>query len=546
LLNSPRTWSGHGNLVEEPWLGTTVRCYPDRVPTIVEALDQAVGRFGDRTALETPEGDVTYAAFAALVDGAVQRLADEGLRPGDRLAVCLRNGLDITVAIWACARAGLLFVGLSTRLAPPQWAFMLAHSGATLALGHPEFMDDLRAAGAEAGLAPDRVRDVGDQLSGRSVPWRAGGPFPDQDDVYGVVYTSGTTGRPKASQLVHRATMHSATAYVRAMSLTGDDRTAIVFPLYYVTGHVAQVTPMMLVGGTSVTVAEVVPREFVRLIAERRISYLMVVPSLWPLLLRDPEFRWPELDHLQVGAFGGSPVPLSTIDALRRRMPQLRLYDAYGLTETHSPATILLDAEFRRKAGSVGRPLPCADVRVVDDDGRDLGPGEAGELYVRGPMVTSGYFNDPEATAAAITDGWLHTGDYARVDDEGYVFILDRKKDMITRGGFKVYSVELEYLLVSHPDIAEAAVFGIPDRVAFEAVAAQVVPADGATIGVADIQQWVASRMADYAVPRHVRVVDALPRNRTGKIDKRALRDDLVAELAGKGVATLTTEGTSR
>jgi long-chain acyl-CoA synthetase len=161
-------------------------------------------------------------------------------------------------------------------------------------------------------------------------------------------------------------------------------------------------------------------------------------------------------------------------------------------------------------------------------------------------MVTSGYYNDPDATAAAITDGWLHTGDYARVDSEGYVFILDRKKDMITRGGFKVYSVELEYLLVSHPDIAEAAVFGIPDRVAFESVAAQVVPADGASIGVQDIQQWVASRMAEYAVPRHVRIVASLPRNRTGKIDKRALREELLAELAGKGVGASTTEGSTR
>jgi acyl-CoA synthetase (AMP-forming)/AMP-acid ligase II len=542
-VSAGRVWAGDGDLVEEQWLGATVRCYPDRVPTIVEALDRAVRLFGDRVALETPEGDVTYARFAALVDGAVERLAEEGLRPGDRLAVCLRNGLDITVAIWACARAGLLFVGLSTRLQAPQWAYMLAHSGATLALGHPEFIDALRAAGDEAGLAPDRIRPVGDHLTGRARPWRAGGPFPDQDTVYGVIYTSGTTGRPKASQLVHRSTMHSATAYVRAMALTGDDRTAIVFPLYYVTGHIAQVTPMMLVGGSCVTVAEVVAREFVRLIVDRRISYVMVVPSLWPLLLREPAFRWPELAHLEIGAFGGSPVPLSTITALRRRMPQLRLYDAYGLTETHSPATILLDADFRRKPGSVGRPLPCADVRVIDDDGRDLGPDEPGELLIRGPMITSGYYNDPEATTAAITDGWLHTGDYARVDDEGYVFILDRKKDMITRGGFKVYSVELEYLLVSHPDIAEAAVFGIPDRVAFESVAAHVVPADGATIGVQDIQQWVGTRMAEYAVPRHVRIVDALPRNRTGKIDKPALREALLAELAARGAGAVTTEG---
>jgi acyl-CoA synthetase (AMP-forming)/AMP-acid ligase II len=536
VLSSGPTGTGPGlpsDLVLEPWLGTQVRCYPDRVRTIVEALDRAVRLFPDTVALETPEGDVTYAELAQLVEGAAERLAEEGLVAGDRLAVCLRNGLDILVAIWAAARSGLILVGLSTRLAPAQWAYMLAQSGASLALGHPEFADGLRAAGAEAGLPADRVRDVGDHLRGRHRPWLGRAvPFPDEDSTYAVIYTSGTTGRPKASRVVHRGTMHSATAYVRILGLTAGDRTAIVFPLYYATGHMAQVTPMMLVGGTSVTVAEVVPRDFVRLIRERRITYLMVVPSIWPLLLRDPDFAWPDLAHVEIGAFGGSPVPISTIAALRRRMPQLRLYDAYGLTETHSPATILLDSEFRRKPGSVGRAVPCAEVRVVDDAGHDVPPGEPGELWVRGPMITSGYFGDPAATAAAITDGWLHTGDYARLDDEGYVFVLDRKKDMIMRGGNKVYSVELEYLLVSHPDIAEAAVFGVPDSLAYESVAAYVVPAAGRSIDTPTVQTWVAGRMADYAVPRHVRVVDAIPRNRTGKIDKKGLRETMELELS--------------
>lgn len=514
-------------LPREPWLGTRVRCYPGRVRTIVEALDRAVRLFPDHVAVESPEGDVTYAELAALVEGAAERLLEEGLRPGDRFAVALPNGLDAVVAIWACARAGLVFVGLSTRLAPAQWAYLLGHAEPALAVAAPEHLAGLREAAAEAGLHDARA--VGDLLTGRSRPWRGEEvTFPHEDDVYGIIYTSGTTGRPKASQLAHRSTVHSAIAYVRTLGLVEGDRTAIVFPLYYVTGHVAQVTPMMLVGGTSVTVTEVVPHEFVTLMRDRLITYLMVVPSIWPMLLRVPEFRWPDLAHVRVGAFGGSPMPLSSVAALRERVPQLRLFDAYGLTETHSPATILTDAEFLRKPGSVGRPVPCAEARVVDADGNDVPTGTAGELWFRGPMITPGYFRDEAATAAAITDGWLHTGDLARIDDEGYVFILDRVKDMIIRGGNKVYSVELEYLLVSHPAISEAAVVGVPDELAYEAVAAFIVPTPGASINAAEVRRWVAERMAAYAVPRHVRIVDALPRNRTGKIEKPELRASLL------------------
>ena len=199
-----------------------VRCYPDRVRTVVEALDRAVRLFPDVVALETAEGDVTYAELAELVEGASERLLEEGLAPGDRFAVALRNGLDIVVAIWAAARTGLVFVGLSTKLAPTQWAFMLAHSGASLALGHPEFLDGLQRAGAEAGLAADRVREVGDHLTGRRRTWRGEAvAFPDEDATYAVIYTSGTTGRPKASRVVHRGTTSGTGTDVPPTSIIG-------------------------------------------------------------------------------------------------------------------------------------------------------------------------------------------------------------------------------------------------------------------------------------------------------------------------------------
>ncbi|MEO9176596.1 MAG: AMP-binding protein, partial [Gaiellales bacterium] len=293
-------------LVLEPWLGTRVRCYPGRPRTIVELLAHAIARFPDRCCLVTPEGNVTYREFGELVEDAAARLLEEGFERGDRIAVCLRNGLDIAVAIWACARAGLILVALNTRLRPPQWQYMLGHCGARLALAHPEHLDDLRRAAQAAGLPASAVLPVGDRFHGAGKQWDEARPFPDEDATYAVIYTSGTTGRPKASRIVHRCTIHSAIAYVRSLALTGDDRSAISFPLYYITAHIAQIAPLMLVGGCCVTVAEFDAALYVRLLREQRISYMMVVPTIWPLLLRQDEFRAATLPHVTIGAFGGS------------------------------------------------------------------------------------------------------------------------------------------------------------------------------------------------------------------------------------------------
>lgn len=524
-----RMCAGNGGFDTETVGGTEVRTYPGRPRSLTELLDRGVVGGGGRLLLEAPEGRVSYREFAELVEGAAARLAEEGLRPGDRLAVCLRNGLDIAVAIWACARADLVFLGLPTTLAPPRWAYLLEHSGAALVLTGEEFRAGIEEAGALAGLPADRVRPVGDHLTGRRLPWTGGQPWPEEDSTYGVIYTSGTTGAPKASRLTHRATVHAAEYYVRTLGLTERDMTAIHLPFYYLSGHITQLAPVMLAGGSAIAIARFTPRSLVRLLAERPVTFLDLVPSLFALLLRVPEFSYPQLAHVRTAVFGGAPMPAATIAALRERLPQLRLYDVYGMTETSAPICVLLDSEFARRPGSVGRPIPVADVRVVDEHGLALGRGEAGELEVRGPMVTPGYFGDAEASLAAVRAGWLRTGDLARIDGEGYVYLLDRVKDMIIHAGVKVFSVEVEYALVRHPAILEAAVVGVPDPVAFENVAAFVVVAPGQTVTTEDVQRWVAGQIAAHAAPRLVRVVEQLPRNQTGKVDKLALRQQLAA-----------------
>jgi acyl-CoA synthetase (AMP-forming)/AMP-acid ligase II len=518
-------------VMRQPWLGAQVLSYPDRLPTVAHVLDQAVRRFGNREAFRDASpnsGDsVTYAEFAELVEGAAERLTEEGVRPGERVAVAMHNSLDLAVALFACARGGFVLSGLNVRLRPTQWAYMLAHCKAALALAQPEYLDGLQKAGVDAGMDSVQLRPAGEVLSGRRRPWAGLGQAPEEASTFQIVYTSGTTGKPKASRIVHRASVHSGMTYAHVLGLTPEDRTAVLFQLSYVSALHAHVLPMMLVGGTSVLIPDASAAQFVRILREERITWAYSVPSMWILALREPAFRSPDLDHLRLLAFGGSPFPRSALPVLRKRLPFARLHDVYGLSETHSPATILFHEEMDAKPGSVGRPLPCMEARVIDDDGCDLTPDQPGELLLRGSLVTTGYLDDPQATEQAIVDGWLHTGDIARMDRDGYVWILDRKKDMITRGGHKIFSAEVEQLLLSHPSIADAAVVGIPDPLAFQAVACFVVPVDGCDLTTRDVQRWVGDRMADYAVPRRVHIVSEIPRNKTGKILKTQLRDQL-------------------
>ncbi|MCA1711995.1 MAG: fatty acid--CoA ligase family protein, partial [Actinobacteria bacterium] len=302
--------------------------------------------------------------------------------------------------------------------------------------------------------------------------------------------------------------------------LSPGDVSAVLFPLHYISAQHAHLLPSMLAGGTCLLLDGPSPREYVEALRRHRVSWAYAVPSWWRLCLRVD--RLADLPELRRVAAGGAPFGRELEGALRARLPDARLHDVYGLSETHSPATILRDEEFAARPGSVGRPLDCMETQIRDDDGRPLPVGEPGQLWLRGSLVTTGYAHDEEATQAAIIDGWFDTGDIARVDADGYVWVLDRSKDMINRGGTKIFSAELEELLRQHPAIEDAAVVGVPDAVAGEAVAAFLVTTGPVT--AAEVRAWVREGMADYAAPRVVELLGALPRNPVGKTDKGALR----------------------
>ncbi len=515
-------------VVVQTWLGAPARSYARRPATVVDALDRAVQLWPGARAFVDGDRVVTYAELADLVESAAAALRARGLQPGNAVGVAAGNSLDLAVLLLACARARLVMVGLNTRLAPPQWAYMLEHMQVRLRLAEPRFPLDgaepLAEVLAEAG--PHRWAYRPEER-------------PAEDETYAVVFTSGTTGRPKAAQVVHRCSVHSGMSYQRLLQLRPGETTAVLFPLYYISAMHAHVLPAFLAGATCVLVDPSSPREYVELLRRHEVSWAYAVPSWWRLCLRVPEFR--DLPQLTRLAAGGAPFPGDLVGALRERLPGARLHDVYGLSETHSPGCIATDGDLREWPGSVGRPLPCLEARVVADDGAVLPPGEPGALQLRGSLVTTGYAHDPAATAAAVRDGWFDTGDVARIDADGSVTVLDRAKDMINRGGTKIFSAEVEELLRRHPAVEDAAVVGLPDPLAGEAVAAYVVASAALTPG--EVRSWVREQMAEHAVPKVVELVDALPRNAVGKTDKPALRARLLLPHRDQRVVARDTPG---
>jgi long-chain acyl-CoA synthetase len=315
--------------------------------------------------------------------------------------------------------------------------------------------------------------------------------------------------------------------YQACMRLEPADRSALGVPASHVTGLVAVIATMLHVGGSIVIAPPFKAERFIALMAAEKISHTMMVPAIYQLCLMHPSFASADLSAWRIGSYGGAPMPVATIDALTARLPGITLLNAYGATETTSPATMMPMGQTRAHADTVGLALPATDIRVMDDAGIELPVGETGELWIAGPMVVPGYWANPEATASSFTAGYWHSGDLGSMDAEGYVRVFDRKKDMLNRGGFKIYSVEVENVLMAWPGMVEAAIIGRPCPVLGERVHA-VLYAPGCPPDEAAVRRHCAERLADYKVPETWQwCSEPLPRNANGKLMKRLLRDNV-------------------
>ena len=505
-----------------------VRCFAERPRSMHAMLEDAVRQHGGADALVFEGRRWTWSALDAEVARVAAGLAAQGVSRGARVVLFLGNLPEFVFLLYALQRLGAIAVPVSVREQKPGLEFILNQCGAMLIVHEVALADRVpdgegcpalrgRVAVGEAGDFADLLRHGAIDMANEVA----------EEDTALILYTSGTTGRPKGAMLTHFGIVHSAMHFEATMRLTSADRSALVVPASHVTGVIAIIAAMLRVGGAVVMMREFKAAAWIAEAARERVTQTIMVPAMYNLILLSPEFGQHDLSAWRVGGFGGAPMPVPTIDALAAKLPNLILTNAYGATETTSPVTVMPEGDTRSHADSVGVTVPCGDVIVVDDNGVEVARGETGELWIGGPMVVKGYWDNPEATAREFTAGYWHSGDLGSIDAQGYVRVFDRKKDMLNRGGFKIYSVEVENTLAGLPGVVEAAVVGRPCPVLGERVHAFVYAPDG-TVTEAAVREYCAARLADYKVPETVSFMDApLPRNPNGKMMKRLLREKL-------------------
>jgi acyl-CoA synthetase (AMP-forming)/AMP-acid ligase II len=517
----------------------TMLCFADRPPTLAAMFDDLVTRFGDRPAI-SDDITLSYRELDARVRRIAAALTGIGVVKGDRVALFLGNCWEFLGVTLACNRIGALLVPIGTRQRRAELEFLLTNSGAKVLVFEAELSDQIPT-GEDAPSLTHRFVAHGAAEGARTFdeliaadPAAAPLAQMHEDDTAVILYTSGTTGKPKGAELTHLSILHSAYAFARAHELTEHDRGLVAVPLSHVTGLVGVSYATLAAGGCVVLMRQAYKTaDFLALASRERITWSILVPAIYTLAAMSPEFDRYDLSAWRIGCFGGAPMPVPTIEMLAKRLPQLQMRNAYGATETTSPTTIMPQACWRDHMDSVGQVVPYAHVRVLDADDNEVAPGEPGELLIAGPMVVPRYWQRPDANAKEFVNGYWRSGDIGSIDQDGFVRVFDRKKDMINRGGFKIFSAEVENVICGIDGVLETAIIGTPDPVLGERVNAIVVTTDGATLSERDVAAYCAARMSDYKVPESIIIrTDPLPRNANGKIQKTVLRETIAERAA--------------
>jgi fatty-acyl-CoA synthase len=506
-----------------------------RRQTIADALHRTAQRLPAKTAIVCGATTWSYAEFNALVSRLAAGIHGMGVEQGDKVAVLARNSHGFAALRFALARLGAVLVPINFMLKAEEVAYILRHAGAKT-LATDSGLADLARAAAKLDTQVTQTIWLPSEQPSDPVPGMhtfdtlaaCTGPLPEvtlgSNDLAQIVYTSGTESMPKGAMLTHDAVLWQYVSCVINAEIAEEDTALHALPLY----HCAQLDvffgPAIYMGSTNVITGVPTPDNLLQLLEQHQITSFFAPPTVWIALLRSPLFDADKLKHLAKGYYGASIMPVEVLKELAARLPRVRLWNLYGQTEIAPLATMLGPDDQLRKPGSCGKAVLNVETRVVNDAMQDVAVGEVGEIVHRSPHLMLGYFNDPERTAASFEGDWFHSGDLAVIDDEGFITVVDRKKDMIKTGGENVASREVEEMIYRLPAVSEVAVVGLPDPKWVEAVTAIVVVKAGQTLTEADVMAHCNAHMATFKAPKRVVFTDALPKNPSGKLLKRELR----------------------
>ncbi len=503
-----------------------------------------IGEMLARWARKTPNNEAfvcedkryTYGEFNERVNRLAHGLKNMGVQKGDKVAVLFMNCLEIIESYFAILKLGAVVVPLNFRLVGRELIYQINHSDSKLVIYDDRFQqtiqsiqDQLPAATGYTKVGGKAISEIADyeQMISESESHEPLILIDDDDDAF-IMYTSGTTGRPKGVVLTHKNLMMSAINTLIESFFSGEERWLCIPPLFH-GASTASMLRLVFVGGVSVIMEQFVPEAIPPVIEKERISYLFLVPAMWIFLMETPDLNKYDLSSLKKAVTGAAVMPTEVKKRLMETFPGIMISDTFGQTEMSPSTTTLKSEDSLRKPGSVGKPIINVEVRVVDHQDQDVPVGQVGEIVYRGPTVMKEYYKNPEATAEAKKNGWFHSGDLVRQDEEGYFYVVDRSKDMIISGGENIYAAEVEEALYNYPDILEAAVIGIPDIKWGESVKAVVVVREGSKATEQKIIEHCRTQVASYKKPKSVNFVKELPKNATGKILKFKLRENYLA-----------------
>lgn len=472
---------------------------------------------------------ITYEELNRQVDCLSHGLVRAGLQPKDVCVLMMPNSIEWAIVYYALAKVGAMVVPVNFLYRVGELEHIFKDSGARAFIGHKDYIEHPRQVMAHLPKMDLRIAQGVSHVQG-FIPLEelfldegVFHPYPARDeDTWAIIYTSGTTGYPKGAMLTHYNLVNNAMTVANMRSTDPSDVVFGVLPLFHIYGQTSAFNSSIYLGLTIRLFPHFDAEELFSAIEEEESSILIAVPTIFNRLVELANVRAPRRSGLRFCISGGASLPVEVLRRFEDRF-HTTIYEGYGLTEC-SPVCVENPFGRQTKPGSIGLPIPGFEARIVNDQDEDVPIGTVGELIIRGPGVMKGYLNQPEATAEALRGGWLHTGDLARMDEDRYIYIVDRKKEMIIRGGFNVYPREIEEILYSHPDVVEAAVIGVPHPDLGEEVAAMVVLRQGASTSPEDLKQFVKERVAPYKYPRKIQMVKELPKSHTGKILKRAIR----------------------